>query len=254
MADRRERRRVKPQRTAEVVASSLRDAILRGELTVLPRIEDLTERFRVGAPALREAMRILETEGLVTVRRGNVGGADAHLPTAEAVGYMVSLVLQSKATEVRDVGLALRQLEPLCAAMCAARPDREETVVAELRALVGEQEDAIGDRARTGEIIDRFHRAIVRGCGNEALIVVVDALELVWAGHTHEVYGRDEHDRDVALWKASVRDHDRLVNLIAGGDAKVAAFASKHLEATQAYISNADRTRVTAAATAAVTR
>src|SRR4029077_7933894 len=98
-----QRRRARPQRTAEVVASSLRDAILNGEIGVLPRLEDLTEQFEVGPPAIREAMRILETEGLVTIRRGNVGGAHVHLPTADRVAYMVSLVLQSKSVDVQDV-------------------------------------------------------------------------------------------------------------------------------------------------------
>ena len=251
-----DRRRVKPQRTAEVVASALRDAILRGELTVLPRIEDLTEQFRVGAPALREAMRILETEGLITVRRGNVGGADVHLPTAETVAYMVSLALQSKATAVRDVGLALRQLEPLCAGMCAARVDRDETVVPELRAILDEQTDALGDRARFGEIIQRFHRALVTGCGNDTLVVLVGALEVLWSGHTNEVYASDKHgDGDIAPWKAGLRDHERIVDAIDSGDVNAATkAAAKHLDATQAYISDADRTPVTASATAAVTR
>jgi len=249
------RRRVRPQRMGEVVASSLRDAILRGELTVLPRLEDLTEQFNVGPPAVREAMRILETEGLITMRRGNVGGAHVHLPTSEGVAYMVSLVLQSKSIEVRDVGAALRQLEPLCAAMCAALPDRNKTVVPALRKLVEEQADAIGDGPRTRDVIDRFHRTIVTGCGNETLVLMVGALELVWAGHASAVYDREEFDEpDIALWKASVRDHERLVEAIAKGDSKVAGLSLKHLEATQAYMSNLDdRRMVTAAATAAVT-
>lgn len=251
----KQRRRARPQRMGEVVANSLRDSILSGEITVLPRLEDLTEQFNVGPPAVREAMRILETEGLITMRRGNVGGAHVHLPTSDRVAYMVSLVLQSKSIEVRDVGAALRQLEPLCAAMCAARPDRNKTVVPALRELVAEQADAIGDGPRTREIIDRFHRGIVTGCGNETLVLMVGALELVWAGHASVVYDREEFDEpDFALWKASVRDHERLVETIAKGDAKVAGLAQKHLEATQAYMSNVDdRRMITAAATAVVT-
>jgi DNA-binding FadR family transcriptional regulator len=200
-------------------------------------------------------MRILETEGLITMRRGNVGGAHVHLPTSDRVAYMVSLVLQSKTTELRDVGAALRQLEPLCAAMCAARPDRMKSVVPALRKLVKEQLAAIGDGPRTREVIDRFHRAIVTGCGNESLVLMVGALEVVWAGHASAVYDREEFDEpDVSLWKASVRDHERLVEAIAKGDAKVAGLALRHLEATQAYMSNVDdRRMVNAATTAAVT-
>ena len=74
---------------------------------------------------------------------------------------------------------------------------------------------------------------------------------MVWAGHTRRAYGGDERaDTDVALWKASVRDHERLVNLIESGDGRVAAFALRHLEACQAYISNAERDTVSASTTA----
>jgi DNA-binding FadR family transcriptional regulator len=239
----------------ELVASSLRDAILRGEISVLPRLEQLTEQFEVGPPAVREAMRILETEGLITIRRGNVGGANVHLPTSDRVAYMVSLVLQSKSVELQDVGAALRLLEPLCAAMCAARPDRDQTIVPMLRGMVEEQADAIGDGPRTREIIDRFHRAVVSGCGNETLMLVVGSLEVVWAGHASAVYDRDEFvEPDIAMWKASVRDHERLLAAIAKGDIAVEALALRHLEATHAYMSSVDdRRRVTASVTAVIT-
>ena len=238
---------------AEIVASSLRDSILSGELTVLPRLEDLIEQFNVGPPAAREAMRILETEGLITVRRGNVGGAEVHLPTADGVAYMVSLVLQSKSTELGDVGAALRQLEPLCAAMCAARPDRHDTVVPVLRGLLEEQADAIGDAPRTRSVIGRFHQAIVVGCGNETMVLTVGALERVWSGHATAVYESDKYEEplDTKLWKASLRDHERLVRGIEKGDPGVAAFALRHLEVSQAYMSTVDDHRMVNAATTA---
>jgi DNA-binding FadR family transcriptional regulator len=164
----------------------------------------------------------------------------------------MSLVLQSKSTELRDVGAALCQLEPLCAAMCAARPDRAQTVVPVLRDAIAEQATAIGDGPRTREIIDRFHRSIVAGCGNETLVLVVTALQVVWAGHASALYDREEFDEpEVAKWQASVRDHERLAAAIEAGDIAVAGLALRHLEVTHAYMSSADdRRRVTAAATA----
>jgi len=73
----RPRRRYSP---AEAVADRLRDRILSGEVPnggMLPKLEDLTEEFRVSKASLREACRILETEGLLSVLRGNVGGFDS---------------------------------------------------------------------------------------------------------------------------------------------------------------------------------
>jgi GntR family transcriptional repressor for pyruvate dehydrogenase complex len=242
-------RRVRLPRMAEVVADSLRASILSGELTVVPRLEDLIEQFNVGPPAVREAMRILETEGLVTVRRGNVGGADVHLPTDDRVSYMVSLVLQAKGTKLHDVGAALRELEPVCAAMCAQRPDRGEMIVPGLQALLAEQADAIGDRPRTMALTDRFHDLIVQGCGNDTMIIVVGSLERVWARHATAVYAEDGAEVAPAVWRASLRDHQRIADAIERGDPRVAELASRHLGATQAYMSAVDDAQLVNAST-----
>lgn len=244
-------RKARLPRMAEIVAGSLRDRILSGELSIVPRLEDLVAEFEVGPPSVREAMRILETEGLITMRRGNLGGAHVRLPTPDRVAYTVSLVLQSRSTELGDVGAALRHVEPTCAVMCAARPDRGETIVPVLRAIVEEQAEAIGDRAATLRIVDRFHRAIVLGCGNETIVVVVGALERVWAGHAKEVYNDEVAEPAMSVFKASLREHQRIVAAIERGDPGVANLALKHLEATHAYMSAVDEHRmVTAAATA----
>ncbi len=240
--------RARSPRMAEVVAASLRDAILSGELAVVPRLEDLVERYDVGPPAAREAMRILETEGLITVRRGNIGGAEVHPPTNARVAYMLGLVLQSSHTALSDVGTALRELEPLCAVLCSARPDRTEAVVPVLRELVAEQQAAIGDHERTMQAVDRFHGAIVELCGNETLRQLVGSLERIWATHVSAVYETREAEPPLKVWKAAVRDHERIVDAVERGDPKVQALARAHLEATQAFVSDVDGTKMVTAA------
>ena len=94
--------RIRQPRVAELVASRLRDDILSGRLKegdVLPSQESLFAEFGVSPPALREAIHILETDGLISVRRGNVGGAVVHLPSAERTAHMISMVLQSRAAD-----------------------------------------------------------------------------------------------------------------------------------------------------------
>ena len=87
------RRRLGARRTAEIVADELRRQIIDGELTdgdLLPRQEVLVEQFNVSLVSLREALRILETEGLVSVRRGNRGGAVVHAPAKASAAYMLA--------------------------------------------------------------------------------------------------------------------------------------------------------------------
>ena len=87
-----------------MVAGALRTRILSGELAdgaMLPKQDELLEEFGVSLPPIREALRILETEGLITVQRGNVGGAVVHAPQESKVVYMMGLVLQSPAGAAR---------------------------------------------------------------------------------------------------------------------------------------------------------
>src|SRR3954462_298831 len=91
---RRSRAKLRQPRVAEMLADVLRDRILSGELAdgdLLPKQDDLLEEFGTSKASAREAFRILETEGLVTVLRGNVGGAVVHRPKPETAAYMLGL-------------------------------------------------------------------------------------------------------------------------------------------------------------------
>src|SRR5690349_15785688 len=161
------RRRLGSRRTAEIVADELRRQIIDGELAdgdLLPRQEVLVEQFRVSLVSLREALRILETEGLISVRRGNRGGAVVHAPTKSSAAYMLGLVLRSDSVALTDLGLALQELEPSCAALAAQRPDRAKTLIPALNELNDLTAEHLEDGAKFTEIGRRFHHEIAYGC------------------------------------------------------------------------------------------
>ena len=230
-------------RLAEMVAASLRNEILSGRLKegdTLPRQEDLLADFKVSPPAVREALRILETEGLISVRRGNVGGAVVHFPTARGVAYMVSLVLHVQNTSLDDVGTALRLLEPLCAAMCADREDRHETVVPVLQEIIQDQVDAMQDNVLFNQAARRFHEAIVAHCGNETMILVIGSLESLWTAHERHVYEVGPQVTSLVR-RTAMRAHEKLLAAIEAGNAESATqIARRHLDATLAFTLSAD--------------
>jgi len=239
-------------RLAEMVAGVLRERILDGSLQdgdSLPRQEDLLDEFRVSRPSLREALRILEAEGLITVRRGNRGGAIVHAPQAENAGYTIGLVLKAQQVPLSDLGAALGRLEPLCAALCAARKDRKRAVLPRLRAAHEATAGAVDDDLEFTRLARRFHEVLVDTCGNETLKLVVGALETVWSGQEEEwakrasaAGGFPGRERRLEGLKA----HERLIELIAAGDeVAVASVAMRHLEATQRYaLAHQDGARV----------
>jgi len=234
-------RRMRQMRVAELVAAALRNDILDGVLgegDSLPPQEQLIEEFGVSMPAVREAMRTLESEGLVTVRRGNVGGAVVHLPTPERTARMISMVMQSRGTSLGDVSGALLLLEPVCASLCAARPDRATTVAPVLNELVGRQREVVEDRAAYNTLAREFHEAIVALSGNETMIIVIGALESLWSAHESSVWGdpvTQASDDAAATRLAALGDHERLLAAIEAGDeSRAASLSSLHLTATRA--------------------
>jgi DNA-binding FadR family transcriptional regulator len=227
---------------AEMIAGTLRDRILSGEIEgSLPKQEQLIAEFRVSAPSLREALRVLQSEGLVTVQRGNVGGAAVHVPHESKVAYTLAMILQAKATTLDDVAEAMSMLEPLCARACAVRRDRGSTVVPRLSRLLEESRDAAGDAYAFMVSARRFHEEMVRGCGNATITVMVGTLETLWSAHVANLARRTAPTgvmEDRALRLRSVKEHQALLTQIAKGDAAGAERAAR------AHLSEPGRTHM----------
>jgi DNA-binding FadR family transcriptional regulator len=227
------RHRMRQPRLAEMVSDALRNRILSGDLpdgSMLPKQEELLEEFGVSLPPIREALRILETEGLITVQRGNVGGAIVHRPQPSKAAYMLGMVLQSRGTTLGDLLQALIAFEPMCAAACAERPDRAETVLPKLRAILDEAKQAVDDGPTYTGLARRFHIELVAGCGNEAMSNVVGALEALWTSHV-ETLARSVKQlgsfAEPAARHTSVQEHEAMYKAIKKGDRRAAEQAAR---------------------------
>lgn len=231
-------------RLAEQVADDLRTRILIGDLadgSALPIEEVLRAQYPVSKPTLREAMRVLEAEGLVTVRRGAIGGAVVHRPTSEHVAYSLGLVLAGRRVAISDVAGALREVEPSCAAACARRPDRNEAVVPTLRMLHERSLKVVDDLVEVTTLSRMFHEAIVELCGNHSLAILAGALESVWSSHESDWAARNGEGASIPRKERlqALEEHRRLIDQIAEGDEEGARrTASCHLEVSQTYPGN----------------
>jgi GntR family transcriptional regulator, transcriptional repressor for pyruvate dehydrogenase complex len=224
-------------RLAEMVADSLRARIVGGQLqngAMLPRQEDLLQEFRVSRPSLREALRILEAEGLITVHRGNRGGATVHVPRAANAAYSVGLVLQTRGVQMGDVRDALKSIEPVCAGLCAQRADRFEVVLPALIELHDATLAAVDNAMEFTKSSRRFHEAIVDLCGNETLKLVIGALESLWTSR-EEAWAREADEAggfpDARSRLSGTKAHARILKYIEEGDVdRVQRQARLHLD------------------------
>ncbi|GCA99051.1 FadR/GntR family transcriptional regulator [Mycolicibacterium sp. NCC-Tsukiji] len=232
---------VRFRRLAEQVADELRRRILSGELadgSVLPTEDELLVEFPISKPSLREAIRILDAEGLLSVRRGKLGGSVVHRPSASNVAYTMGLVLGANQVSLGDVGSALQQVEPACAALCAQRSDRETAVVPVLRRIHAEAVESVDDLVAVTSASRRFHEALVQHCGNETMIILAGALEKLWSSHelSWSRQFTDHASIPVDERRAALEDHRTLIDAIEAGDAaRARELAATHLLDAQHY-------------------
>jgi DNA-binding FadR family transcriptional regulator len=212
-----------------MVAAALRERIVSGEMdddATLPTLDRLVDEFGVSAPSVREALRILENEGLITVRRGNVGGAVVHRPKAEGAAYMLGLVLQSRNVGVLDLASAVGELLTVCAGLCARRKDRARAVVPHLRRDLTQAEAKLDDTGVAYERVSKaFHHSLVGRSGNESIILLFGTLDWLWSAQEEAWARRVEADDspDPKLRREGLASHKAIVDAIVAGDADLAA-------------------------------
>ncbi len=234
MADGRSERarlREKPQQ----VADELRSLILSGVLSEgdsLGHEPDLVERFGVSRPSLREALRILEAEGLITVVRGVLGGVIVHVPDERMTARTAALVLQARNVSLADVFDARRLLEPVAARVVASSRARKSSA-AELRNLIKEEELAIGDPDDFGRANARFHERLVALAGNQTLTILTEMLNEIVARAVATVSRADDGTDTTATRRRGMRSQERLAALIEAGDG---AAAEEHWRAHMAVV------------------
>ncbi len=147
----------RPQTVAEQVADVLREAIAGGALPAgaVLRQDELAERFGFSRMPIRDALRQLENEGLVT----------SH-PTRGA------FVARMDVTEIREI-YAVRELMEV-EALRLAYPNFTEAQLGQAGSVL-DQIDAEPNVGRWGLLNRQFHLALYRPCGNARLISLIEA-------------------------------------------------------------------------------
>jgi len=211
-------KREKPQQ----IADELRQQIVSGELDEgdsLGHESQLIERFGVSRPSLREALRILEAEGLISVIRGVQGGVVVHRPGQRLTARTAALVLQSRNVELADVFEARTIIEPAAVRLIAGSRTRRRFAT-ELRVMIAAQAAVIDDPARYGPANARFHEELVAMAGNETLTIVAEMLNEVVARAVTAVAGDD--GGSVETRRRGIRSQERLAALIEAGEVDAA--------------------------------
>jgi len=230
-------------KTAELLARRLRMQIIRGELvqgSSLPGETELMATFGVSRHVLREAFRILESEHLITVRRGAQGGALVLAPDPQVAAGHVAILLQVLGTTTHDVQRSRLAIEPEAVRwLSELDPAARSSAADALRELNEKLAAVIDDPAAFATSTLHFHVALVRLAGNKTLGVMMGLLSEIIASHItfqQRAAYPDLLERRV-LNARSTRANERLITLVLAGDPEAAAaYWREHLTAVMTYL------------------
>jgi GntR family transcriptional regulator, transcriptional repressor for pyruvate dehydrogenase complex len=193
------------ERIARDIAAYIVDAHL-PEGARLPREKEMLDMLGVGRMTLREALRLLDTQGVIDIRSGPHGGPVVRRPQPEDLAGSLTLLLQFHAASLADVMLARQALEPMVARLAA------EHVTDEQLEALGETVDLMRRHAGSQDVFhrenERFHQLVAVAAGSVTLRVFSDTLKTIASGEEVGIeYGPDHH---VAVAKA----HDRILSAL----------------------------------------
>lgn len=190
----------------------------------LPPESDMCERFEVGKASVREALRILETNGLIRIKTGNGGGPVVGDIDGRGFGQMSTLHFQALGATLRDLLEARINIEPTLAAAAAARPGPEagDAVKAALKSSLGYADCTTEEFARENS---GFHGAVITSAGNPIMSTIALGLRDIWALRIDAVPVPEDYRLEIE------RAHAEITAAIADHDVRAAADLSReHLE------------------------
>jgi GntR family transcriptional regulator, transcriptional repressor for pyruvate dehydrogenase complex len=203
---------------ADELADRLRQRVLAGELAegdVLPSERALMADTGLGRATVREALRILEVEALITARLGRYGGWTIRRPDRSVITRSIDGFIRGTQIRFADLLATREAIEPSCAALAAEHRTDEDLAALDhhnvlLRQCVRDLPDYLRENVR-------WHLAVVHATHNELLIAIMSALgDAIHAGTDIENFN------SLRVRRAAIAAHDSVVAAIREGDPEAA--------------------------------
>ncbi len=205
---------VTPGRISELIVDQMRQLIIDGSLAPgerLPSERDLAERFGVSRVTVRDALRILEAQGLLEIRVGASGGAFVTTPSMSVVGEGITTMLLMSAVEPEEIAEARLLMELGIVALAVERATAED--VETLRDICARSTQALEEHHYDVKLSAEFHAALATAAHNGAVEMISESFR----GPLSMASARAREPADESH-RHSVDEHVALVDAIEARD------------------------------------
>lgn len=211
--------RIKVPKSSDVLAERLKQEILGDGFrpgAALPTERELVSTTGLSRGSVREALRILEAQGLVNTRAGRYGGTTVTQPTNDQLAGHINLYIKGRSVALSALVEVRLALEPMVAALAAMR--RTEEDLASLRA-VAERLNWAADNDLSAFLEENvnWHEAIAAASHNDLLYAFATSVSglMFEASQIKEFASAEVRERVLFA-------HTRIFEAIEAGDADLA--------------------------------
>ncbi|MBK1836540.1 FadR family transcriptional regulator [Azospirillum sp. YIM B02556] len=211
--------RIVVPKASDILARQIRDRILAGEFgegELLPNERDLADHSGLSRTSVRDALRVLEFEGLILTRPGRNGGSAVRRPSRESFERSVSLFIWGQQISFEELLETRIAIEPQAARFAALH--RTDDDLAHMRAIQQQLEDAEEDVNAFRAANVAWHAAVVKASQNKLLVSFYRAImECVHVATNLEGF------HSPAVRRQVINIHDKVLTAIAERDGDAAA-------------------------------
>ncbi|WP_181148065.1 FCD domain-containing protein [Arthrobacter sp. MYb213] len=209
-------------RAFEAIVSHVETRVLSGELKVgdrLPGERELVTQFQVGRSTVREAMRVLESNGLIASRPGDPRGALVLSPSPAPLGKLITHLTHTSASSLVDLLIYRMTLESSANSLAAIRRSDADLVQLERTITLMGTARPQGQAAFSRADLD-FHEVVAKASGHTLLHISAAAVRQ----SIEQLIARtiEESSDDEALMARTIEHHQKVFNAIRDRDAHLA--------------------------------
>ena len=214
---------IKVRRLSEVIEKHIKELILKGEIQPgdrLPNEKDLSKQFGVSLVTVREALKGLETLGLIEKKPGKDGGIFVSQPRSDSVKFALHNFLSSKKVTYQEISEFRLLLEPVSIKLAIDNITSDEITrleenIAYCQEILDKSLGTFSEKEffAIEEKNAEFHTLIAEASRNPLIALTVDCdMDLLLA------LKRRILTPDIQFSVQSVKGHRRIVNHIKSGD------------------------------------